>query len=85
MAKGSQRIAEVAPFHPLVHRCTNARISLKKCHFVPLLGTVGAPSTPARSLRKWFQSQQIATKMSQPGRSGNLVACEASNCHINFH
>jgi hypothetical protein len=58
----------VARFPRRLHYCTNAGILLENCHFSPLLGTLGAPSTRDGLLRYSFRSQQIGTDMSASGR-----------------
>jgi hypothetical protein len=47
---------------------------LGSCHFVPLLGTSGAPFGWGRSIRKSFQLQEIGVEVCLPRRSKNRVA-----------
>jgi hypothetical protein len=77
--KGNGAIADgelrtlVARFPRRLHYCTNAGITLKKSHFVPLFGTSGVPSTRDVSLHNPFDREQIGTEMSPARRSENLV------------
>jgi hypothetical protein len=54
--------------------CTNAGISLGKCHFVPLSRTLGVPCRRPCSLGISLQQQEIGSEARPPRRPRSRVA-----------